>query len=209
MRRRVLKVWDLPSNGASAALIIMAAVFLIGGLAGCTLVGRTDGNGEAALADYLNGYLNVAASGQTTKPDFLVLFWKTIRWPLFALCFGLTPIGLICIPFLFLARAFLLSFSIASFFHLLGSKGLFFAFAVFGLNGLIYIPVLFILGIQGFLNSGMIAGRLVGDNRRSTTFRRVDVLRCGICFIVLLVCCFIEYSAGPAILKSAADILLG
>lgn len=207
MRKNVLKVWDLPSNGSTAALIIIAVAFFIGGLAGCTLAGRAEGGGEAALNGYLDGFLNVAISGETVRPEFVLLLWRSIRWPLFVVVLGFTPIGLIGVPTLFLIRAFLLSFSIASFFHVSGINGLLFAFSVFGITGLIYVPILFILGIQGFLNSGAIIGRITGENRRSTGIKRTNVLCCGICFLLLIVCCFIEYSAGPSFLKMAAEIL--
>lgn len=207
MRKNVFRIWDLPSNGATAALIIMAVVFFLGGLAGCTLADQTEGGGEAALSSYLNGFLNIAESGEMVKPEFIFLFWKSIRWPLFVFFLGFTPLGLIGIPILFLIRAFLLSFSIASFFHILGAKGLFFSFSVFGITGLICIPILFVLGVQSFLNAGTILGRITGENRRRAGVKRSDIFCFCICFILLLVCCFIEYSAGPTILKMTAEML--
>ena len=207
MRKHVLKVWDLPSNGAAGALIIIAVMFFIGGLAGCTLVGRADGGGEAALSSYLDGFLNVAESGEIVRPTFVSLLWKAIRWPLFALFLGFTPLGLICIPALFLIRSFLLSFSISSFFYVLGTKGLLFAFSVFGITSLVYIPILFVLGIQGFLNSGMIIGRMTGENGRGPSVKRSDFFCFSVCFLILLLCCFIEYSMGSAVLKTTAEIL--
>lgn len=207
MRRRVFKIWDLPSNGVSAALIIMAVLFIIGALAGCTLVSHTQDNGEVALSRYLEGYFAIAASEEMTNPDFLSVFWKSIRWPMLVLCFGLTPLGLIGIPILFLVRSFLLSFSISSFFHVLGLKGLVFSFFVFGITGLVYIPTLFILGVQSFFNAGLIAGRIFGENRRISGFNRTDFFRCCVCFVVIIVCCLIEFSVGAPLLESVAGIV--
>lgn len=207
MRKNVLKIWDLPSSGTTAALIVLAVVFFIGGLAGCALAGRTEDGGAAALNGYLDGYLNVAASDEIARPEFFFLLWKAIRWPLFAILLGFTPIGLIGVPVLFLVRAFLLSFSIASFFHVLGPKGLFFAFLVFGITGLVYIPILYVLGTQSFLSAGLIVGRITGENRRYAGIKRSDVFCCCICFVILIACSFIEYSTGPAIVKLAAEML--
>lgn len=208
MRKHILKIWDLPSNGSSAALLVMAVVFFVGGLAGCALVNRVDGSGEAALSDYLEGYLSITASSEIVRPELITLVWKTIRWPLFAIVLGLTPVGLLGIPILFLMRAFLLSFSIASFFRVMGPHGLIFGFLVFGVSGLLQIPVLFILGIQSFLNAGAITGRLVGEGRRNPIRKRMFLFCCGICIIVLFVCCFVEYYAVPAMLGSlSADLL--
>ncbi len=207
MRKTVFKFLDLPSNGVTAALIVISIVFLIGGLAGCILAGRSAGEGEAALSGYLEGFFHAALSGDMFKPEFVMLLWKSIRWPLLAYIFGFTPIGLIGIPVLFLVRAFLLSFSIASFFHVLGLKGLLLAFSVFGLFSLVYLPILFVLGIQSFLKSGSIIGRITGETRRNIHSSHSDVLCCLVCFVSLLLCCFIEYSISPLILKSIAEML--
>lgn len=208
MRKHILKIWDLPSHGSSAALIVMAVVFFFGGLAGCTLVNRVDGNGEAALSSYLEGYLSIAASGEVVRPEFITLIWKTIRWPLFAIVLGLTPIGLFGVPILFLMRAFLLSFSIASFFHVLGTHGLLFGFLVFGISGLLQIPVLFILGIQSFLNAGAITGRLIGEGRRNSFNVHSFLICCGVCAIILFLCCLLEYYTVPTLLGSFSTELL-
>lgn len=207
MRKNTLKVWDVPSNTTTAALIIMAVVFVIGAIAGCTLASRVDGSGEDALINYLDGFLNVAVSGDSIKPKLMTLLWKSIRWALVVFLFGFTPLGLIGVPVLFLIRAFLLSFSIASFFRILGVNGLLFSFVLFGITGLIYIPILFVLGIQSFLNAGSIVGRITGESRRSTGIKRSDLFCCCICFLALFFCCVFEYSAGPAILKLAAEML--
>ena len=208
MRRKALKKADMSSNGMTAALIIMAVVFFVGGVAGCILAGRAEGEGEAALNGYLDGYLNNAVSGEMAKPSFFVLLWKAVRWPLFVFLCGFTPVGLIGIPVLFLARAFLLSFSISSFFRVLGAKGLLFAFSVFGLSGLIYIPILFVLGIQGFLNSGSVIGRITGETRRCMSLNRSELIRYCVCFLILLLCTLFEFSLGDSILKTAAEMLI-
>lgn len=207
MRRNVLKNWDLPSNGVTAALIIIAIVFFVGGLAGCILARQTGGEGENALNSYLDGFINVAMSGEMSTPSFISLLWKAIRWPALVVFCGFTPIGLIGVPALFLIRAFLLSFSISSFFRVLGAKGLLFAFSIFGISGLIYVPILFVLGIQSFLNAGSVAGQITGEHRRSQNFKRSYVICYCVCFLILFLCTFIEFSMGEAILKASAEIL--
>ena len=207
MRKNIFKIWDLPSNGVTAALIIMAVVFVIGGFSGCALVGQADGGGEAALNRYLDGFLDVASSGEMAKPGFVLMLWKAIRWPLVSFILGFTPIGLIGIPVLFLIRAFLLSFSIASFYHVSGTEGLLFALIIFGITGFIYIPILFMLGIQSFLRSGTIIGRITGEARRVAGLKRSDIICSFICIFVLFLSCVFEYSTGPAILKIAAEML--
>ncbi len=209
MGKRVVKILDLPSSGAVAVLLILSAAFLLGGLAGCLLADRVGGSGSDALGDYLEGYLSAVSSGGAARPEALSLLWETIRWPLFALALGLTPLGLLGIPVLFLVRGFLLSFSISSFYHVMGTLGLGLAFVVFGITGLICIPVLFVLGVQSFLSAGAITGRLTGENRRLPLFDRIALLRCGVCAAALCVCGLLEYCVVPVLLESLAGFLLG
>lgn len=207
MKKRVLKVFDLPSSGGTAVLFILSVAFLVGGIAGCVLVNQVGGNGEAALEEFFEKYLTVVNSGESTQPSVPSLVWETFRWPLFILVLSVTPLGLFAIPVLFLVRAFLLSFSIASFFRVLGTSGLTLAFTLFGFTGLLNIPVLFVLGVHGFLFSGLIAGRLMGEGRKRLRFDRGMLLHCGICAVVLCLCCFLEYHFVPILMKPLAAFM--
>ena len=209
MGKRVVKIWDLPSSGSAAALLILSAAFFLGGLAGCLLADQVGGDGSSALSDYLSGYLSVVNSGDTVRPDGLSLFWEIIRWPLVTVALSLTPLGLLGVPIVFLVRGFLLSFAIASFFRVLGAFGLALAFVVFGITGLIGIPVLFILGVQSFLSAGAMIGRLMGESRRQPLWDRMTLMRCGVCAAALCVCGFMEYCMVPVLLESLAGVLLG
>lgn len=208
MRKRVVRIWDLPSSGAFAASLILGISFFLGGLAGCLFANQVDGNGSAALREYLEGYLRFVSSGEMARPDVLSLLWETVRWPLAAIALGLTPLGLLGIPILFMVRGFLLSFSISSFFLVMGVPGLTLAFVIFGIAGLVCVPVLFVLGVQGFLSAGTIVGRLTGENRRQPLFDRIFWVRCGICAAALCVSFFLEYGVVPALLESLAEFLL-
>lgn len=209
MGKRVVKILDLPSSGAAAVLLILSAAFLLGGLAGCLVADRVSGSGGDYLGNYLESYLSAVCSDGAARPEVLSLLWETIRWPLLAFALGLTPLGLLGIPVLFLVRGFLLSFSIASFYHVMGTVGLGLAFVVFGITGLIGVPVLFILGIQSFLSAGAITSRLTGESRRLPLFDRMALLRCGVCTAALCVCGLLEYCMIPVLLESLAGFLLG
>lgn len=207
MKRRVLKVIDLPSSGGTAVLVILSVAFFVGSLAGCVLVNRVGGNGEVALEEFLEGYLSVANAGDLTRPNALTLVWETIRWPLFIVLLSVTPLGLFAIPVLFLVRGFLLSFSISSFFRVLGASGIALAFVLFGVTGVLYVPVLFILGVQGFLMSGVMTGRLMGEGRKRSLLDRTVLLRCGICAAVLGGCCLLEYHLVPLLMEPLAALV--
>lgn len=207
MKKRVLKVFDLPFSGGTAVLFILSVAFFVGCLAGCVLVNRVGGNGEVVLEEFLKDYLSAANAGELPRPNVLTLVWETIRWPLFIFLFSVTPLGLFAIPVLFLVRGFLLSFSIASFFRVLGASGLVMAFALFGVTGAFYVPVLFILGVQGFLVSGAMTGRLVGEGRKRSLLDRIVLFRCGICVAVLCVCCILEYHLVPVLMEPLATFV--
>lgn len=209
MRKRMGKLWDLLSSGRVAALLLLSSAFLLGGLAGCLLAKRAGGAGADALNDYLQGYLSAAGTADVARPGALCVLWQVVRWPLLAVVLGLTPVGLPGIPLLFLARGFLLSFAIASFFRVLGLSGLAMAFALFGISGLISVPVLFVLGVQSFLSAGAVTGRLLGESGRLPLLDRGCLLRCCVCAVSLCGCGLIEYCGVPVIVETLAGVMVG
>lgn len=206
MKKHVLKVFDLPSSGCTAVLLILSAAFLIGAVAGCVFAERVGGNGETALEEFLEAFLSVANTGELTQPSVLSVIWENLRWPLLILLLSVTPLGLLALPVLFLVRSFLLSFSIASFFRVLGTSGLALAFVLFGVTGLLYVPVLFVLGVQGYLLSGAVTGRLIGEGRKRPLLDHCVLVRCGVCAVVLCVCCFLEYHLIPVLMELLAAL---
>lgn len=201
MRKYAFKVWDLPSSGTSAALIVLAVAFVIGNLAGCILTNQVIGSGSESLNRYLTGYLSLYQTGETVAPDLLTLVWDIVRWPLLLVVLGLTPVGLVGIPIVFLVRGFLLSFSVSAFRCVLGNAGLGLALLVFGMTGLIYMPVFCVLGVQSFLLSGDIAERLLGEKRQKTLITRSLFLRFGMSIAALCVCGIAEYCLVPEMIS--------
>lgn len=196
----MIKVWDLPSSGSNLVLVILSAAFFLGSVAGCVLVPRISGLGSGALSEYFSEYLSALHSGAGIEPDIPSLLWDIFRWPLFVVAFGITPLGLLGIPVLFLVKGFLLSFSIASLFRMFGTYGLLLALSVFGVSGIVCLPTLFVLGIQAFLVSGAMAGRIFGESRTLPLFQRTDIVRYIICFIALCIGFLIEYYFVPNLL---------
>ncbi len=208
MKKHGIKARKVPLSGADAVCLILAAAFLVGGIAGCILVNSVGGEGETALGTYLEGYFSSLVSGVFEWPGFFELLWETFRWPLFVVLLGLTPLGLLGLPAAFLVRGFLLSFSAASLFRIFDFSGLILAFVLFGVTGIVCIPVLFQLGVQGFTMSCFIAGRLIGAGRKPIALDRSLLLRNGVYAATLCVSCLLECRVTPAFVELLLPFLL-
>lgn len=188
------------------ALVATSVAFLLGGLAGGLMAASVDGGGNDSLVIYIESYMKAAQSGGTELPTLLPVLWEMLRWPLLAALLGCTALGVLGIPLLFAARGFFLSFAIASFVRMFGGAGGILAFFSFGVTGMIAVPALFVLGVQGFAASRELAGRALGDGKRPLPFGRVYLLRCGLCALALGLCVLLECFAVPALLRSAASL---
>lgn len=201
-RRKKWKV-DLLS-GRSAALLLLAGLFLIGSMAGCVAAGLIQDSG-GDLLDYVRGYLALAAE-EGVSPHFWGILWQTVRVPFFVLVLGLTALGVVGIPVLFAARGFSLCYAVSAFYRLLGPVGLVPGFVLFGLAAFVWLPVLFGLGGQGLLGSYGLLRRAMGDGRYPLGYDSGFLLRCGVCAAALCLCVGIEYLAVPALLQVIAGV---
>lgn len=206
VRKRIVRIWDVPAGGVLTALCAVGTAFALGALLGCLLAAQVGGGGNDSLSAYLQSYLTAAQTGAVLQPGVLAIAWETLRWPLFAFLMGFTALGMMGIPVLFAIRGFLLSFAVSSFVRIFGGAGAILAFFAFGLTGLVAVPVLFVLGVQGFAASRELAGRFFGNDKRPLPFGRAYLLRCGICAGALCLCMVLEYFAVPALLGSVANL---
>ena len=206
--RRAAEAWRISGDGLIPVLAVTAACFLLGGLVGCLLASHIGGGGQESLAAYVEGFLRAAQAGEITAPALASLVWDTVRWPLLALLLGFTALGLLGLPLLFAVRGFLLAFSISAFVRMFGGVGGLLAFLLFGVTGLISIPVLFVLGVQSLAAARTLASRFLGENRRSACYGKDYFIRCGWCAAALCVCILLEYFAVPALVAGAAGALV-
>ncbi len=209
MRRTVAGIWDVPADGAAPALIVLAASFFLGAAAGCILASRVDGDALEGLGSYISAFLAASGAGEVTAPALLPLLWETLRWPLITAVLGFTALGLLGIPILFAVRGFLLSFAAASFVKVLGGTGGLLAFLLFGISGMVSVPALFVLGVQGFNASRCLAGRALGEGKSRSPYGRKYFLRCGMCAAAFLVCVVLEYVAVSPLVAGVAGALSG
>lgn len=216
VRKRIVRIWDVPAGGILPALVVVSAAFALGGVLGCGLAAQVGGGGGDMLHAYVTGYLTAARAGEAAPPHMLSVVWSTIRWPVFAVLMGFTGLGLLGIPVLFSIRGFLLSFAITSFVRMFGGVGGVLAFLTFGVTGLVAIPVLFVLGVQSLAAARLLAGRFFG--RRQAEFalwpgvlgavrpvqrRAVSVCAAGVCGSARA-----GPAGGPAVLNPGVEKVL-
>lgn len=204
-RRRKMKL-DLLS-GNTAAVLLLGALFLLGGALGCAAAGNVRGEAGAALEQYINAYLTLAG-GSEMEVRFFSVLWEQMRFPLLALLMGFTAVGIIGIPALFAVRGFVFAFSVACFCRLFGTAGLIPALFLFGLPALIWAPALFVLGMQTLGASCSMLRRCVGDSCRPEFCEGDYWVRCALCACAVALCVALEYLVLPALVGASARFVL-
>ncbi len=138
-------------DGELFSLLILGVCFFLGLLSG--LLFASLGQASPELSAYLQDYFRAMGANGGWRPAIWTVIWDLVRWPLAALVFGFTALGVFCVPALLLARGFLLSYSVSLFLRLFGGGGLLAALAVFGVTALFVLPVLFSVSCDAFRSS--------------------------------------------------------
>ena len=175
-------------------LVLLSALFLLGGLSGCFFSELAAMSGSEHLASYLVDYLVLADDG-TVKHSLWRSLWSELRYVLFIVLFGMTPVKRVGIPVVLFLRGFFLSFSLCCFLQVFGSIGLLLGILTFLMPALLWGPALFVAGFQAIT---------VGSSLWEERFW----LRAGICGILLLACVGFECGVVPILLRVAARVVL-
>ena len=192
--RKIFNLSVLAHRGG--VVLFLAAVFLVSGLAGCLFAGSLSDSSD--LTAFIKTYGLSMRSGEVDV-SFLLLLFDTVRIPLVVFLMSFAPFGLLGIPLVFGYRGFCFSYAVSVLYSALGNKGLLVAFLLFGLSALLWFPVLLVLGSEGVAFSGRVLSRLFLDRRGGCILDRGFVLRCAVCFCVILVCALIEYWVVPTL----------
>jgi hypothetical protein len=188
----------------TASLLLLGALFLLGGAAGCAAAGQVQGDAGAALQTYLGAYLSLPEGGAVR---FASVVWEQLRIPLLVLLMGFTAAGIVGIPILFALRGFLLAFCVACFCRLYGWSGLAPAAVLFGLPALLWAPALFVLGVQALDASRSMLCRCVGGAGPLAFCQGSYWARCAGCACALALCAALEYWVLPALVGAAAKLI--
>lgn len=194
-------------SGDAAAVLLLGALFVMGGFGGCLAAGFVAGESGAVLEEYLKAYLSLAQSG-TAQVSLWAVVWEQIRFPLVLLLLGFTAAGVVCIPLVFCVRGFLFSFSVACFCRLFGWAGLVPTVFLFGVPALLWAPVFFVLGMQGMAGAYDMLRRSRGESCDPAFFRMHYWRRCALCVLALAACAVLEYLALPDLVGAAAGFTL-
>lgn len=201
------KKWDLPPE-QGGALAILGIAFLLGGTAGCLFAAVSNGAGVRELSDYLSGYLTLAGEGELSRSLWPVL-WGELKYPLAAVVLCVTALGAVGLPVIFGVRGFFFSFQSACFFRVFGARGLFPAFALFGLPALLWAPALFLAGTPGFISARKLLRRSLGEERGgSPLLDGACWYRVGLCVGLGLAAGLLEFWVVPVLLQAAARVVL-
>lgn len=194
-------------NQNTTALSLLAAGFLLGGLFGCIFASSVSGNASLALSSYIQDFISAIREGLLPIPGILSSTWSILRWPLIVILLSFSTFGVIGIPVLFFVRGFLFSFCISSFVQVLGKTGLIFSFTLLGVESLLTIPVLFVIGMQGLV----VAAQIKDSKNRHKYLRPYInnpsvIVRNSICLLVLIFCTIWEIIVAPILLSGAIKL---
>ena len=194
-------------SGETAAIMILGALFMLGGLGGCLAASFVRGQSGAALEEYLRAYLALAQGG-SIQLSLGTVIWDQIRFPLVMLLLGFTAAGVVCIPAVFCVRGFLFSFSVACFCRLFGWAGGVPAAFIFGFPALLWTPAFFVLGMQAMAASYDVLRQCRGEGCDPAFFRMRYWQRCALCVLALAACAAVVYLVLPSLVGTAADFVL-
>jgi len=198
--------WDVLS-GPGAVLAQLCGLFLLGGVAGCLYVGIAASDGALTLRDYLVDYLALVG-GSGVSYTFWLLLWDELRWLLAVLLLGFTVLGAVGLPAVFFARGFLFSFSVGCFCRVFGWTGLIPGLVLFGLPSLMWVPALFLAGVQGLSEVRRLRMRGKGEAWSRLKLGPVFWIRFSLSLLLILLCGGVEYLLVPALLRAAAHVVL-
>ena len=188
-------------------LAVLGSAFLLGGLLGSGIARFITGDTAQNLKSFLLSYLSSAQAG-TISASFWSMLWEQGRFFLGSCLLGITALGVVGIPVLFLIRGFLLSFSIAAFCRVFGPIGLAPALFLFGLPAFLWTPALFLTGTQCFEGACALLRRVLGDGRAPLPQNSAYWGRLALYVLFLVACVGLEYAAAPVLLRAAAHFVL-
>jgi len=187
-------------------MFLVGGCFLLGGVLGCLFASAVTGDSAEQLRSFLTDYIELSRNAAAETSVWRIA-WSEGRWLLLCLLFGLSGLGAVVLPIVFVLRGFVFAFGAGCFVRFLGVFGFVLACVVFALPALLWIPGLFLCGILG-LSVGFQNARSRSDAvlfASAAGFdRRTAVV---VSILLLLLCVLVEWGLLPGLLSMAARIL--
>lgn len=178
-------------------LLLLAAFFVGGVIAGQVLSARVSAEAVGQLRRYLADFLRVEENRTLAALGATALIY--FRYPLLAVLLAFTVAGVVLLPCAAAVLGALLSFSVCCFTLCFGSGGVLLALAVLGLRCLVTLPCFFLLAADGWSASAALGGLSFGRGRPAAvgiSWPRIcgaaAVLTAGIC---------VEWSLLPGLVR--------
>lgn len=196
------KVYRPHFDPGTLRLMLLAAFFALGILFGRLFAKNVSGATDAQIAAYLETYLGM---GMLRGGDsFLMVLFTYFRYPVVLFLLGFASVGVLLLPVTVAAQGFFLSFAICCFSSALGREGMPFIFAAFALRCFLTVTCGLYIASHALLSSWSLAqlslGRAKGKRGVSAGGGREQLLRFGICTVLLLFGSFLELFFVPRLI---------
>ncbi len=196
------RIVRLGSESRLPGLVILAALFLCGAVAGTITAAGIRGDARGTLFSFLDGYLALMKSGPSAAARLGRAFLNAFQYHIVVFLAGFTALGVFLVPLVIAARGFFLSFALTAFVYAYGGQGLFLALGALGIQALLSLPCLFFLSFQSFGTAARLwalsAGKAKSDK---PLFGLPYWSRFGATAAVLALCALYEAFAAPGVIS--------
>ena len=181
---------------------LLTVCFLIGMLGGQVSAEKTSEGALSELYRYLTSYYTLDVGEERGIGVFLNALLIYFRYPLLALCMGLTVAGALLLPLLSAVFGFFLSYAACCFARIYGGSGVLLAAAVLGLRCLVTLPCFFILAVQALHSVGGLVSL-----RRKPVMGLERWLVCCVVSAVLLAGALAERVLSPVLIECVLEMI--
>lgn len=182
------------------ATYLLLSCFILGGLLGFLFASFLSAEGQGTLSHFFLDYFTALQQEEPIKPTLIHTIWSNLKTPLYIFLLGFSLIGTIGVPYLILSKGFFFTFSISSLCRLLGVQGIVPAFFLFFLPTLLWVPVLFLLGIQSFRASLSLWSR----GKREETYPPHYFLQASFAFLGVVGSICVDYFILPLLIQAVS-----
>ncbi|MBR3640748.1 MAG: hypothetical protein IKN53_01810 [Oscillibacter sp.] len=155
------------SSGCRLQLMLLAAFFFMGALAGQFAVLRSTDETISALGACLRPYRDALLGAESPLVGFGALLRVYLPEALLAFLSAYTLLGTVILPLTAAYFGFSLSFSVCALTAVFGGSGLLLSLALFGLRALLTVPCFFLLAVPAWRASRDLTAAYLGKSRVS------------------------------------------